>query len=147
MIAFGERSHPRSPAAPAILPAVQFAYITGWRIPSEVLPMQWRHVDFEARVVRLDPHTTKNDEGRTFPFTDAVHGLLEAQKAEHDRLRADGIICPWVSPVFGRICSQVVPKFRGSKGRRPHRSSCRSPQMAVGFAGVHRAFAYPPSNC
>jgi hypothetical protein len=30
------------------------------------------YVDFEARVVRLDPHTTKNDEGRTFPFTDAL---------------------------------------------------------------------------
>jgi integrase len=52
---------------PAVRPAVQFAYITGWRIPSEVLPLQWRHVDFEAHVVRLDPHTTKNDEGRTFP--------------------------------------------------------------------------------
>lgn len=31
-----------------------------------------------ARVVRLDPHTTKNDEGRTFPFTDALEQLLEA---------------------------------------------------------------------
>jgi integrase len=48
----------------AIRPAAQLAFITGWRIPSEVLPLQWRHVDFEARVVRLDPHTTKNDEGR-----------------------------------------------------------------------------------
>ena len=80
----------------AIRPAVQFAYITGWRIPSEVLKLQWRHVDFEARVVRLDPHTTKNDEGRTFPFTDALHAVLEAQKTEHDRLRAEGVICPWV---------------------------------------------------
>jgi integrase len=61
----------------AIRPAVQLAYITGWRIPSEVLPLQWRHVDFEARVVRLDPHTTKNDEGRTFPFTDAIEQHLE----------------------------------------------------------------------
>jgi len=69
---------------PAVRPAVQFAYITGWRIPSEVLPLQWRHVDFEARVVRLDPHTTKNDEGRTFPFTDALQHLLEAQRAVHD---------------------------------------------------------------
>ena len=51
---------------PAVRPAVQFAYITGWRIPSEVLPLQWRHVDFEARVVRLDPHTTKND-GQDLP--------------------------------------------------------------------------------
>ena len=47
----------------AIRPAVQFACITGWRMPSEVLKLQWRHADFEARVVRLDPHTTKNDKG------------------------------------------------------------------------------------
>jgi integrase len=80
----------------AIRPAVQFAYITGWRIPSEVLKLQWRHVDFEARLVRLDPHTTKNDEGRTFPFTDVLERLLEAQKVEHDRLKAEGVISPWV---------------------------------------------------
>src|ERR687898_2687954 len=49
----------------AIRPAVQFAYITGWRIPSEVLRLQWRQIDFEARVVRLDAHTNKNDEAGT----------------------------------------------------------------------------------
>jgi integrase len=32
----------------AVRPAVRFAYITGWRIPSEVLKLQWRHVDFES---------------------------------------------------------------------------------------------------
>lgn len=74
---------------------MQFAYTTGWRIPSEVLKLQWRHIDFEARVVR-DRHTTKNDEGRTFPFTDALARLLDAQKTEHERLKADGVICPWV---------------------------------------------------
>lgn len=46
------------------------------------------HVDFEARVVRLDPHTTKNDEGRTFPFTGALERLLERQRAERERLKA-----------------------------------------------------------
>lgn len=42
---------------------VTFAYITGWRVRSEVLTLQWRHVDFKASVVRLDPGTTKNFEG------------------------------------------------------------------------------------
>lgn len=29
----------------------------------------WRQVDFEAQEVRLEPGTTKNKEGRTFPFS------------------------------------------------------------------------------
>jgi hypothetical protein len=40
-------------------------------------------VAFKAPVVRLDSHTTKNDEGRTFPFTDALERLRETQRAEH----------------------------------------------------------------
>jgi integrase len=115
----------------AIRPAVQFGYITGWRIPSEVLKLQWRHVDFEARVVRLDPHTTKNDEGRTFPFTDALQRVLEAQSAEHERLKADGVICPWVfnrsnRKVKGKRITTFIKAFSaactkaGCPGRIPH---------------------------
>jgi integrase len=104
---------------PAIRPAVQFAYITGCRIPSEVLKLQWRHVDFEARVVRLDPHTTKNDEGRTFPFTDALEQLLEAQRAEHERLKAEGVLCPWVfnrsnRKVKGNRITTFIKAFRAA---------------------------------
>jgi integrase len=122
---------------PAIRAAVQFAYITGWRIPSEVLKLQWRHVDFEARVVRLDPHTTKNDEGRTFPFTDALERLLEAQKAEHDRLKAEGIICPWV---FNRTNKKVKP----SGSRRSSRRSGRRVRRRVVRVAFHTTCAAPP---
>lgn len=110
---------------------------TAWRIPSEVLPLQWRHVDFEARVVRLDPHTTKNDEGRTFPFTDALEQLLEAQKAED-------VICPWVfnrtnKKVKGKRITTFIKAFRaactkaGCPGRIPHdrrRTAVRNPVRA-----------------
>jgi integrase len=50
-------------------PVVTFAYVTGWRINSEVLPLQWRQVDLKAGEVRLDPGTTKNLEGRIFYLT------------------------------------------------------------------------------
>lgn len=60
-------------------PVVTFAYLTGWRLTSEVLPMEWHQVDFEGRTVRLDPGTTKNREGRTFPFTSALEAVLRAQ--------------------------------------------------------------------
>jgi integrase len=48
---------------------MQFAYITGWRLKSEVLSLRWSQVDLNAGEVRLEPGTTKNKEGRTFPFT------------------------------------------------------------------------------
>ena len=47
---------------------ITFAYLTGWRVPSEVLTLQWKQVDFSAGIIRLEPGTTKNDEGRVFPF-------------------------------------------------------------------------------
>lgn len=49
-------------------PVVRFAALTGWR-KGEILDLEWRQVDFEAGTVHLDPGTTKNSEGRTFPFS------------------------------------------------------------------------------
>lgn len=79
-----------------IQPIVTFAYVTGWRIASEVLPLEWRHVDFTGGEVRLDPGTTKNGEGRVFVMTDDLRALLEDQHAEHERLKKAGHICPFV---------------------------------------------------
>ena len=68
-------------------PVVQFAYITGWRIKSEVFTLQWKHVDFESGEVRLDPALSKNKEGRVFPFTSDLRAVLDAQRVESDRGR------------------------------------------------------------
>jgi integrase len=75
---------------------VRFAFLTGWRTASEVLPLEWRHVDWEGRCVRLDPHTTKNGEARSFPFTVAIEGILNEQSAIHEALKKAGTICPFV---------------------------------------------------
>jgi integrase len=62
--------------------AVSAACITGWRVRSEVLRLEWRHVDFTGRgELRLDPHSTKNDEPRVFPLTAELRAILEAQEA------------------------------------------------------------------
>lgn len=79
-----------------IRPVIEFAYLTGWRIPSEVLPLEWRQVDFAAGEVRLDAGTTKNHEGRVFPMTGELRRVLEAQHTEHERLKKGGQIEPWV---------------------------------------------------
>jgi integrase len=68
-------------------PVIEFAYITGWRIPSEVLPLQWRQMDFAAGEIRLAPETTKNRAGRVFPMTDDMRRLL-AQHVGHEGLSA-----------------------------------------------------------
>jgi len=68
-------------------PVVTFAYVTGWRINSEVLPLQWRQVDLRVGEVRLDPGTTKNREGRVFYLTPELHQLLKEQRATADEIQ------------------------------------------------------------
>jgi len=45
----------------------RFASITGWRI-SEIRSLTWDQVDRRAGLIRLGPGTTKNGEGRVFPY-------------------------------------------------------------------------------
>jgi len=68
-------------------PVVTFAYVTGWRINSEILPMEWRQVDLKAGEVRLDPGTTKNREGRVFYLTPQLKELLTDQRKAADRIQ------------------------------------------------------------
>ena len=66
-----------------------FAFTTGWRTPSEILPLEWRQVDLNAGEVRLDAGTTKNDEARTFPLTRKLRRVLEDQQKIADDLKRE----------------------------------------------------------
>ena len=100
-----------------IQPIVTFAYVTGWRIDSEVLPLQWRQVDLAGGEVRLDPGKTKNGEGRTFPLTRELRELLEQRRFVTDQLqRRFGRVCPFVFHREGT----PIRSFRGA-----FRSACR----------------------
>ena len=68
---------------PHLRGVAEFAWLTGWRVRSEVLPLTWARVDWRAGVVRLEPGTTKNGDGREFPFAalPALRALLERQLA------------------------------------------------------------------
>jgi integrase len=79
-----------------IRPVIRFAAVTGWRIASEVLPLEWRQVDFAAGEVRLEPGTTKNSEGRVFPMTTDLRTILSDLHAEHRARAKAGQIVPWV---------------------------------------------------
>jgi integrase len=93
-------------------PVMEFAYLTGWRIKSEVLPLKWGvSVDLSAGEVRLEPGTTKNNEGRVFPISvlPELARLLAHQKSRTERIeRATGRPIPWV---FHR-CGERINDFR-----------------------------------
>jgi integrase len=72
----------------------EFAFVTGWRTPSEILPLEWRQVDMKAGEVRLDPGTTKNGEGRVFPFTKELRHVLERQQVIAETLKRERGIIP-----------------------------------------------------
>ena len=76
-----------------------------WRVKSEVLTLLWRQVDFKAGTVRLEPGTTKNAEGRTFPISalPELDALLREQRERTTAVeKAKGIIIPYVFHNEGR---------------------------------------------
>jgi integrase/recombinase XerD len=78
-------------------PVMEAAYETGWRLRSELLTRQWRHVDLKAGWLRLEPRETKNGKGRMFPLTPALKRILEAQRAHTTALEHRlGRVIPWV---------------------------------------------------
>ena len=113
---------------PYVRPVIEFAAITGWRIQSEVMPLQWKQVDLKAGEVRLEPDTTKNSEGRTFVLGPlrTLREVLEQQWAEHEALKKRGVICPWVFHRNGKRikiikhCWDTACKLAGCPGRIPH---------------------------
>jgi len=76
--------------------AVRFAYATGWRFKSEVLPLTADRLDLQVGTVRLDPQATKNGQGRTFMLTKDLRAVLTAQIASLAALKQRGIISPWI---------------------------------------------------
>jgi integrase len=122
-------------------PVVTFAYVTGWRINSEVLTLQWRQVDLKAGEVRLDPGTTKNFEGRVFYLTPELKELLKAQRNAADRIqRQEGMI---VQHVFFHDLTTKAGKVGFWSGHSIAASGfyhawCRA-RIAAGCPGKHPA--------
>ena len=69
---------------------ITFAYKTGWRL-SEITGLTWDKVDFNQRVVRLDPGETKNNEARTVSMDDEVLEILQRQKELRGK---SGVVLP-----------------------------------------------------
>ena len=108
---------------------VTLGYYSGWRIDSEILPLEWHQIDRAACVIRLEPGTTKNKRGRTFTYGELVEvkAAIDGLWARHEALARDGIITPLV---FCRRKGQQIKSFwkrwktatesAGCPGRVPH---------------------------
>jgi integrase len=93
-------------------PVAAIAYITGWRVKSELLTRNWRHVDFANGWLRLEPGESKNGEGREFPFTPELRDGLETQREIVKAMeRARACVIPWV---FVHPDGRRIKDFRGT---------------------------------
>jgi integrase len=78
--------------------AVAIGFWTGLR-QGEILGLRWEQVDLERGVIRLEPGTTKNREGREAPLIPEVHERLRRWRHE---TRARHLTCPWVCHFRGK---------------------------------------------
>ncbi|MEO7136681.1 MAG: site-specific integrase [Gemmatimonadales bacterium] len=132
-----------------LVPMVTFAYLTGWRVASEVQRLTWDRVDFTAQTVRLEQRTTKNGEARVFPFGTfpALAALLKEQRARTSLLvSATGEPIRWVFHRHGaqikdfRAAWKTACASAGLASRIPHdlrRTAVRNLERA----GVSRSVA------
>lgn len=80
----------------SLQPVMTLAYVTGWRIDSEILTLEWRQVDLAAGEFRLDASMTKNRRPRVFRMTADLRALFLERQAARDAVLKTGHVCPWV---------------------------------------------------
>lgn len=129
-------------------PVITLAYWTGWRVNSELLRLKWTQVDRKNCLLRLEPGTTKNREGRTFPYRHVAElvAVIEAQWAIRQLHANRGKLIPWVFHRKGDRIVSLIKAFKaacvkaGCPGRIPHdlrRTAVRNLERA----GVSRSVA------
>jgi integrase len=119
--------------------AVTIAFTFGWRMQSEVLTLERRHLDLEAGTLRLDPGATKNDDGRVVYLTPELKAALVAQLERVKGLeRRLGRIVPCIFPHAGTArCSSTSSRVwtSGSDGSRRARRPARPDGCGTTFGG------------
>ena len=109
-------------------PVITFAYLTGCR-KGEILLLRWDQVDLIARVVRLNPGETKNDEGRVIPLTSELLQMLVMQRQIRDQKWPD---CPWEFFRYGKR----IKDFRGAWEEASKRAAEEVPSLWDAYDGT-----------
>lgn len=106
--------------------ACAIAYTFGWRMRSEVLALQRRHLDLGAGTLSLDAGMTKNGEGRVVYLTSDLKTALAAQLARVDALQKK----------IGRVIPSLFPHMEGRHRGQPRREFRKAWASACAAAGV-----------
>jgi integrase len=78
-------------------PVIQTAYITGWRINSEILTRQKHNVDLDSGCLRLESNGADDEKGRSFPLTTELREVLVRQLEKTAELEQKaGRVIPWL---------------------------------------------------
>jgi integrase len=104
-------------------PVIQTAYITGWRINSEILTLQNRHVDLDSECLRFESGRALDEKGRSFPLTTELRALLVRQLEKTAELE----------PRTGRIISWLF--HRDGKPIRDFRKAWKVACQRAGVVG------------
>ena len=85
------------------------AYCTGWRTPSEILPLEWSQVDRERGTIKLEAEMTKTNEPRLFPYKmlPELAAAVERRWKAKEALAGKDIISPYVFFRFSATAKQA----------------------------------------
>ena len=116
----------RKRLSPDVQPMVTFAYITGWRIRSEVRFLQWSQVDFRSASCASSLARRRTTRRGCFPSPESCARSWSTRRTEAGVLRKRGIICPWVFHRGGKPIKEfrrswkTACKAAGVPGKIPH---------------------------
>lgn len=116
---------------PDLQVAISIAHTFGWRMQSEVLRLGLRQLDLNAGTLRLEPGTTKNDDGRIVYLTPELKGMIAAQV---ERVRA-------LERQLGQIIACLFPHLQGRhRGRQiqDFRKAWKTACLKAGCPGMLR---------
>lgn len=138
----------RTHLPPAVAAVATFMYWAGWR-RNETLTREWRHVDWNAGTICLEPGETKNGKGRAIPFEvlPELAAVLKAQREYTDAVeRRTGSVVRWVFHREGQRVKSIRQAWRTAckhaklVGHIPH-DFRRSAVRRLERAGIARSVA------
>jgi integrase len=109
--------------APDLQLACLIAYRFGWRMQSEILTLEKRHIDIDRGTLSLDPGQTKNDDARIVYLTPDLRSAIKAQLQRLDAYQKQSgrVVRYLFTHITGQHAGDRIRDFR-----RAWKSACKA---------------------